>query len=92
MNAIHFKQKRAVQGTSKQHAWSDTTEYEIPFDCDEPESPELRERIERAFYRSKLTQAESSWGRLRWSCGYRLDRIDFDRRVIVATHSIGLCD
>lgn len=86
------KKGKFIEGTHKQHAWSDTSLYEHAIRYDGEITPDVEAAIRKAWYAAKSNQATSSWGALRWSGGRSIDSIDRERKVIIACETVCLCD
>lgn len=88
-----WSNRKFVEGSHKQNAWDDTSDYEVPVIVIPGASVEdaLRDAAE-IFRKSEAAQPESGWGRLRWSGGCSIVALDPIKQVLVVRESIRLCD
>jgi hypothetical protein len=83
---IHWKQQTQIPGTYQQHAWTDTSEFTVPFTlsaADNRSRAELQTAISNAIY------AKSSFRT--YGTSYRLQEIDWEKNIarVQASTSIG---
>jgi hypothetical protein len=85
---------KTVEGTHRQHAYSDSWDdsYDIEFDGEL--TLDVCEAIIRAFKGSRLyaTQSQSSWGALRWGHADGDVRINIPNRQVIVSRSMGIAD
>ena len=85
--------RKQVEGTYKQHAWSDDWQESIDIAYDGELTPSVQEAITKAFYASKhATKIEGSWGKLRWSSPDRVSHVDVEKKQLIINCSQNLCD
>ena len=88
---------RVVRGSvkylkSQQLAWHDDTTCEYDIEYDGELTPEVCQAITKAFNADKRNQPTSSWGQLRWSGGETVQSIDVERRKVITSRIVCLCD
>lgn len=81
-----------IEGTYRQNAYDDSWEESHAIRYDGELTPEVCEAITKAWNNHPSNQPESSWGALRWSGGNYVERIDVEKRVLITSHCVRLCD
>lgn len=87
------KSGETIPGTYKQWDWSDTWQEARPITYAGELTPEVCAAIEKAWkaYYANVP-AESSWGKLRWSSPDSFVRVDVEKRCVIVSCSVNLCD
>lgn len=92
MGGAIVRKGNVVEGSMRQNAWDDTWEesHEIRFGGEL--TPAICAVIMAAWNRHPSNKPESGFGRLRWSAGSSAVRVDTDKRVLITSHAVRLCD
>ncbi len=87
------KRGETVEGTYRQNAYSDSWMEARAISYDGDLTPEVCKAIQAAWeaHYNKIPR-ESSWGALRWSSPDSFVSIDVERRAVIVSCSVNLCD
>jgi hypothetical protein len=87
------KTRKQIEGSYKQHAWSDDWQESIDIQFVGEITPAVSEAIIAAFYASKHAgKSESLFGRLRASNADRVSHVDVTSRQLIINCSVSICD
>ena len=86
------KTGKFIEGSHRQHAYSDTSDYEHVISYDGEITTEVEKAIRAAWWAAKCNHGQNGYGQLRWFSGRNIVSIDRERKIIIAQESISLCD
>lgn len=82
-----------VEGTHRMNAWDNTFHNAHDIRYDGELTPEICQRIKKAWNASNAARPSSPSGAaLRWSGGSKAVRVDVENRKLIVEHTICLCD
>lgn len=85
--------KKAVEGTHKMHAYSDTWNESYDIEYDGELTPDVCNTIVAAFNASpEHCTGSSSYGKLRWDHPDGAILVDVNARQLIVERSTGMCD
>lgn len=86
--------KSIVEGTHRQHAYSDTWDESYDIEYDGELTPEVCNRIVAAFIASPehIGQSSGSYGQLRWDIADSSIRVNVETSELIVTRGSGMCD
>lgn len=86
--------RREVKGTYKQHAYQDTWHDEMDIEYDGELTSDVCNAICEAYKARVLSKQkhQSGYGQLRWSSPDKLVGVDCEKRTLVLSCSVNLCD
>lgn len=90
---IKWGEAKMIEGSLRQHAWHDETDWSVPVElCEGVDPAEGMRAAAEAFRQSRWAQGTSGFGALRWVSGREVKEVDVEGRRLIVTEHVRLCD